>query len=540
MAIDISRSPTEFLPKAKSTVASLWKSLLLLLLALGIASTAGVLGYIVLSALFPTIPVYWGIVVGTVALVIALYFIAQQFEWIMPWYYLLPAILFLLTFTFFPIVLTVMLAFTDYAGTRKGDLNVSSRTAITALDGTQVTIADPRVFDCDDLRNGCVGVRVNLYAAGSLEATATTLEGTTLTLAEPLPAGRSVSEVGIFSPLFGDRMQVPVTASEGNTLTLGREIQSDMVDLNEPVGLLLEGAPIQRHIVAEDGANLTLDQPLPEGTVVESIARYSDFGVLGWRNFQQIFSGATRSLAPIFVWNIIFAVSTVLLNTVAGVFLAVLLNNPNLRFRALYRTLLILPWALPTVITIQVWKGFLNQNFGAINRLLMLFDITPEAINWLSGNEWWARGAVLLVNLWLGYPFMMTATLGALSAIPKDVYEAARIDGATALQTFWGVTAPLLRTALIPITLTGFAFNFNNFNIIFLLTDGGPPVDWGTPTARGTDILISWAYNTAFRNQGGFAYGLGSAISLVIFVVTLAVQLVNFRVSGALKEESNT
>jgi arabinogalactan oligomer / maltooligosaccharide transport system permease protein len=528
------------MPKARSTGASLWKSLLLLLAALSVATLAGFAGYFILRFLFPSIPVFSGIIVGLSALIFVLSFIARRFEWIMPWYYLLPAILFLLTFTFFPVLLTVTLAFTDYAGARKGDLNISTRTAITNINGTTITIADPRVFDCADLRNGCVGVRVNLYASGNLEATATSLEGTTLTLSEPLAEGRQVNEVGIFSPLFGDRMQVPVTATDGATLTLGREIQSDMVDLTQPVGLLLDSVPIPRRIVAEDGANLTLDQPLPEGVTVESIARYSDFGFLGLRNFQQIFSGANRTLIPVFIWNVIFAVSTVLINTVAGVFLAVLLNNPNLRFRALYRTLLIIPWALPTVITIQVWRGFLNQNFGAINRLLMLMDITPEPINWLLGNEWAARSAVLLVNLWLGYPFMMTATLGALSAIPRDIYEAAKIDGATALQTFWGVTAPLLRTALVPITLTGFAFNFNNFNLIFLLTDGGPPVDWGTATARGTDILISWAYNTAFRNQGGYAYGMGSAISLVIFVVTLAVSLINFRVTGALKETSNT
>ena len=108
------------------------------------------------------------------------------------------------------------------------------------------------------------------------------------------------------------------------------------------------------------------------------------------------------------------------------------------------------------------------------------------------------------------------------------------------MQTFWGVTAPLLRTAMIPITLTGFAFNFNNFNLIFLLTDGGPPIAGGTATARGTDILISWAYNEAFRSQGGFAYGLGSAISILIFMITVAVSLVNFRVTGALKEVRNT
>ena len=158
----------------------------------------------------------------------------------------------------------------------------------------------------------------------------------------------------------------------------------------------------------------------------------------------------------------------------------------------------------------------MNTNFGAVNRGLALLDL--PALNWL-GDPWAAKGAILLVNLWLGFPFIMTATLGALSAIPDDLYEAAKIDGANAWRRFTGVTAPLLRTALVPIALTGFAFNFNNFNIIYLLTDGGPFVEGYTSTARSTDILISWAYNEAFRAQGGYAYGLGSAISLLIFFI---------------------
>jgi arabinogalactan oligomer/maltooligosaccharide transport system permease protein len=527
------------MPKAKSTTASFFKSMLLLALAIGIAVLAGVASYFILQAIAPNLPVYWSLVFAAIALVLALNVIAKRFEWIMPWYYILPAILFLLTFVFFPVLLTIILAFTDYAGARKGELNPSTRTEITNIDGANITIADTKVFDCVDLRNGCIGTRVNVYASGSLSATAVSLENNQLTLSEPIPAGRSVTEAGIFWPTLGDQRQFPVVSTDGVVLTLEGKIPEDL-NLSQGVSLVLDAVPIQRRIVAEEGATLTLDSPLPDGQSYETIARYSDFGFIGLRNFLEIQRGAGRALFPVFLWNILFAVSTVLINTVVGVFLAVLLNNPHLRFRAMYRTLLIISWALPTVITIQVWQGFLNQNFGAINRLLMLFDVTQTPVNWLLGNEWAARAAVLLVNLWLGFPFMMTATLGALSAIPSDIYEAARIDGATPWQAFWGVTAPLLRTALVPITLTGFAYNFNNFGLIFLLTGGGPPVDWGTATARGTDILISWAYNTAFQNQGGLAYGMGSAISLIIFVITLAVSLINFRVTGALKETSNT
>jgi arabinogalactan oligomer / maltooligosaccharide transport system permease protein len=463
--------------------------------------------------------------------------IARRFDWIMPWYYVLPAIVFLLTFTFFPVVLTFWLAFTDFSGVRNGQLNIASTTAIVAIDGPVVTIADPVGFNCADLRQGCVDVRGIVYSIDEVTVAAEAYAEGVLTLFEAPPRGRTVVEVELFLPDLGFDFTVAVADADGRDLILERPAPFPP-DLERVTVRIAD--QLHRTMIAEDGARLTLNAPLPDDFEATAMARYNDYGFVGWRNFATIVGRAQRSLVPVFTWNVTFAFLTIIINLVAGVFLAVLLNNPELRFRNLYRTLLIIPWALPNIITIQIWRGFMNQNFGAINRVLMLLDITPEPINWLLGDATAARGAVLLVNLWLGLPFMMTATLGALSAIPRELYEAAKIDGASALQTFWGVTAPLLRAALVPITLTSFAFNFNNFNIIFLLTDGGPPVDWGTATARGTDILISWAYNEAFRSQGGYAYGLGSAISVLIFVITIAISLMNFRVTGALKEESKT
>ena len=533
--IDISRSPKDYLPKSRSTTGGLLKSLGLLSVALLIALAAGLGAVLLLRLLGQDIPAFIGIPIGSIVLVLVLRYIARRYEWIMPWYYLLPAIIFLLTFTFFPVVLTIGLAFTDYAGIRNGELNVSSETPIVAFDGAELRIADPGVLDCADLRNGCDGVRAIVYASAEYAVAATSIEDTTLVLAEAPPEGRDVTSVEMFLPDLGFSFETRVVESREGTLRLERAppFPPDLASIT----VRLDRQEIHTTIASEDGDRLMLAEPLPEGAEPTAIARFNDFGFVGWRHFRQILASAPRALIPVFLWNVAFAVLTVLLNTTAGVFLAVLLNNKSLKFRNVYRTLLIIPWALPSVITIQVWKGFMNENFGAINRLLMLLDITPEPINWLLGNHLAAKGGVLLVNLWLGLPFMMTATLGALSAIPDELYEAARIDGANAWQGFWSVTGPLLRSALIPITLTGFAFNFNNFNVIFLLTDGGPAVDWGTATARGTDILISWAYNEAFRSQGGYAYGFGSAISIIIFVITLGVSLVNFRVTGALKEE---
>ncbi len=509
----------------------------LLFVALLASVVAGVAFVAAARIAYADMPAYVGIVFGLMVLIVVLREFARRFEWLMPWYYLLPAIVFLLTFTFFPVVLTIGLAFTDYAGIRNGELNPTTRTEIVSVDGTDLTIADPAALDCADLRDGCNGVRAVVYASGEFETAGVSLDGNVLTLAEAPPEGRSIETVSLMLPEFGFEMDVRVVEQDGNALTLERVPPSEP-DL-ESVAVRLDRQPLQVVISQDLGDRLVLEGPLREGLEPESIARYNDFGFVGLRNFRAIAAQASRALFPVFAWNVAFAFLTVIFNLAAGVFLAVLLNNKSLRFRNLYRTLLIVPWALPSVITIQVWKGFLNENFGVINRLLALLDLGAVPIDWL-GNHLAAKGALLLVNLWLGLPFMLTATLGALAAIPDEVYEAARVDGANAWSSFWGVTGPLLRSALVPVTLSAFAFNFNNFNIIFLLNDGGPPVPWGTPTARGTDILISWAYNEAFRSQGGYAYGLGSAISLIIFVITLAVSLMNFKVTGALKDEART
>lgn len=536
--MDISKPLSEHLPRSRTVAGGLLKSVALLALALVVAAAAGVLGVMLLRVLDPGMPAFVGIPIAVVILVLVLRVIAHRYAWIMPWYYLLPAIIFLLVFTVFPVVLTVILAFTDYAGIRNGQLNIATRTEVTAIDGARLSIASAASLDCEDLRNGCNDVRAVVYASGEVTLAGESWEGTTITLAEDVPDGRVVESVGMLLPDLGFEFEVRVIAQVGRVLTLERAppFEPEISELS----VRLDARPLEVLIVEDLGDVMVLSEPLPEGAEVTAIARYNDFGYVGLRNFRRIAASATSALFPVFGWNVTFAVLTVLLNTAAGVFLAVLLNNKALRFRNLYRTLLIIPWALPAVITIQVWRGFLNQNFGAINRLLALLDISPEPINWLLGDPIWARAAVLGVNLWLGLPFLLTATLGALSAIPDDVYEAARIDGASGWQAFWNVTGPLLRTALVPITLSGFAFNFNNFNVIFLLTDGGPAVSWGSATARGTDILISWAYNEAFRSQGGYAYGFGSAISLIIFVITLGVSLINFRVTGALKDEVRT
>lgn len=299
----------------------------------------------------------------------------------------------------------------------------------------------------------------------------------------------------------------------------------------EPVEVYSEGHRLRARILEAEGNTLVLDRTPPFQAVF--VAKVNAFRFVGLKNFAFILSQANQALLPVFLWNVVFAASTVLLNALLGLILGLILNNKGLKLRNFYRTVLIISWALPGVITVQVFVALLNYNFGAINRLLGVLGIYP--IPWLNDPDW-AKVAILLVNLWLGFPYMMTATLGALSTIPDELYEAAKVDGATPWQALWGITLPLLEKPMVPILLSSFAFNFNNFYIIYLLTGGGPAQEGRLATAQATDILISWAYKTAFSAEGQSAYGLGAAISLLIFAITVAISLVNFRITGALRE----
>ncbi|MDL2344629.1 ABC transporter permease subunit [Deinococcus sp. MIMF12] len=291
--------------------------------------------------------------------------------------------------------------------------------------------------------------------------------------------------------------------------------------------------PVRSQIASVDGRSITLAAPVAETFVPVSVTRINRYENVGLANFREIFARASSALWPVFLWTVTFAFATVVINALAGLLLGILLYNKRLKGRNIYRTLLFLPWAIPAVISVQMWKALLNQQFGIVNKTLGLLGIA--AIPWL-GDPLWAKISVLLVNLWLGFPYMMTATISALATINDDLYEAASIDGASRWQQIQSITLPLLRTSFTPILLSGFAFNFNNFGIIYLLTQGGPPQEGREATAQSTDILLSWGYNTAFAASGGQNYALASAIALIIFFLTLAISLVNFKAAGVFEE----
>jgi arabinogalactan oligomer/maltooligosaccharide transport system permease protein len=231
-------------------------------------------------------------------------------------------------------------------------------------------------------------------------------------------------------------------------------------------------------------------------------------------------------LISVFIWTITFATLSVLTTFALGLLLALALNKP-IRGRRVYRSILILPYAMPSIMSILIWGGMFNTEFGAINNLL------GTDIAWFQSPTF-AKFAIILVNLWLGFPYFYLISSGALQAIPSELLEAASIDGANPRQIFRRITLPLLLQILSPLLIASFAFNFNNFNLIYLLTGGGPRAELDGELAGATDILISFTYKIAF---GGAIQdlGLASAISLVIFVLVASISLYGLRKSKVLE-----
>jgi len=257
--------------------------------------------------------------------------------------------------------------------------------------------------------------------------------------------------------------------------------------------------------------------------------------VVGLENFRRFFSGPAISgpLLRVFVWTFVFSASTVALTFALGLFVALVFDHPDMAGRKLIRSLLIIPYTLPSVISVLIWRGLLNERLGVVNRTLE--DLIGWAPAWLS-DPTWAKIAILLINLWLGYPYMMLICSGALQAIPTDIYEAARVDGANAWQRFYNVTLPLLLVSVGPILISSFTFNFNNFNVIYLYNRGRPPIVGAETPAGHTDILVTYTFRLAFEGGQGSDFGLAAAITVVIFAILLVLTLINFRFTRVWEE----
>lgn len=254
--------------------------------------------------------------------------------------------------------------------------------------------------------------------------------------------------------------------------------------------------------------------------------RHQNPNFVGLQNFIDIFRHAPYLGDLDFKWvlgfNLIWTLANLIFHVSLGVILALLLNIQGLKGTKLYRAALILPWAVPVYVTALVWRNMFDAQSGAINLLLKSWHL--PGIEWMSSFPT-AFMAVLLTNVWLGFPFMMMVASGGLAAIPKDYYEAASLDGASPWRQFWSITVPMLKPTMVPAITLGAVWTFNNFNVIYFVSKGDPD--------GLTEILVTQAYKLI--DPMGL-YGVAAAFSILIFFILLAITGINMKLTKTLEE----
>jgi len=264
---------------------------------------------------------------------------------------------------------------------------------------------------------------------------------------------------------------------------------------------------------------------------------------IGIQNYKDIITGGLPvqnfEFFRVLTYNIWWATTNVMVHVPAGVLIAVLLNTPGLWAKRIYRAIYVLPVVIPPIVVATVWRNIFDEQYGAMNQFLTTFAgwfgaIDPVHIRWLNeytppipwllpnGPLTLAYYAMMIANFWLGWPFMTMVATGALQSIPKDLYEAASIDGASGSQQFWRVTVPLLRPAMIPAAVYGFTLSLNLFNFVYFMTNGGP--------ARSTEIMVTFAYSLVRDLR---LYGAAAAFSVIVFFVALVIFLITNRITHA-------
>jgi arabinogalactan oligomer/maltooligosaccharide transport system permease protein len=242
-----------------------------------------------------------------------------------------------------------------------------------------------------------------------------------------------------------------------------------------------------------------------------------DWEIVGFRNYVKVFTEPSQpDFYVIFIKTVIWTVINLFFHVVVGVFLALVLNQKEIRGKGIFRTILVLPWAVPQLIVALTWRGMFNYEYGSINQILGKVGL--PAVEWLRGPTE-AFMAAIITNVWLGFPFMMVIALGALQSIPHDLYEAAEIDGASWYHKLKTITIPLIKPVMVPAITLGTIWTFNNLNIIWLVSNAGEPSD-------STHILVSFVYKAAFNF---YRYGYGAALSMIIFFILLVFSMIFMR-----------
>ena len=257
------------------------------------------------------------------------------------------------------------------------------------------------------------------------------------------------------------------------------------------------------------------------------------FDWVGLDNFKSLFTSTStigKQFWSVLGWTIIWAFFATFLNFFLGTFMAMIIDRPTTRLKGLWRTILSLTIAVPQFVSLLIIRSMFKTD-GAVNTLLENWGLISDALPFFS-NATWARVLLIVINLWVGIPYTVMQVTGILKNIPADQYEAARIDGANVVQQFLHITLPYMIFVMTPYIITAFTGNINNFNIIYLLTGGGP-TDVGASAGK-TDLLVTWLYKLTVDKQ---EYNMGAVIGIFTFVVLAIVALVTYRSSGSYKDE---
>lgn len=268
-----------------------------------------------------------------------------------------------------------------------------------------------------------------------------------------------------------------------------------------------------------------------------NIAPSMTFDWVGFSNFADLFGGQVAwsgAFVRVLLWTLLFAVCSTALCYAGGLLLAYILHHNRFRVQPVIQVILMLPYAIPAVVSMLVWRTLLNGSFGVVNRTLIAWGIIENPIPWLS-DPVMAKITCILVSLWAGYSYFMLLLLTTLNTISPAIYDAAETDGATRGQVIRKVIVPLLIERTTPFIFLSFAQNLNNFATVFFLTEGNPTMaNTTTTSAGGTDTLVTWIYNLTFKLM---KFNYASVITVVLFVVLIPISIYQFRKTDIYRKE---
>jgi len=476
-----------------------------------------VVGVLSVFFLYVTLTMYakGEILYGTIVLVFtgvfAFVFIAERAY---VWRYVFPGLIGVFVFVIFPIMYTLGLTFTN-----KSNLHLLSFAQSKAYFLQQTYVADgSQSYSMSLFKDGSNTHIVLEDDDGNLYMTEESLPMTHL---EPL-----VVDVNIIltEPELESAPRKAVIDLRGQLTNIQLKLPNDTVLVKSKLREYGEKYPLWSEV-----DNYTLEN-LDDGTVItanfedgffyDSENEYVTPGFqvnVGFANYARILTdkGMFAPFLKIFTWTMFFSIFTVIATFFIGMTIASFVQWEPIKFRGLYQVLLILPYAVPGFILIIIFRALFNQNLGQINHVLeVLFNIAPE---WQS-NPNMSRLMILIVNLFMGYPYMFILCLGMLQSIPKDLYEASSLEGSGPINNFFRITLPLVTRPMLPLLIASFTFNFNNFVLIRLLTNGQPIIIGSNPQAGETDLLVNYAFRLAFMGDTQ-DFALGATISTFIFLM---------------------